>query len=112
MALERGELFRQALPHLCDGRAVGKFAAQLGGAGALAERGEQFYRDPIHRRFILRFLSGGHSFSRCAMCPSSGISSFSIASRQAAGEPGSETTILPAAIPANARLKNAADPIC
>src|ERR1700730_2094283 len=57
MALERGELLGQALPHLGYGRTLGKFAAQLGGAGALTQGREQFYGHPIH----LRFISGSSS---------------------------------------------------
>jgi hypothetical protein len=48
----------------------------------------------------------------CTKCPSSGITSFSIASLTAASDPGSAITIRPATRPAHVRLIMAADPIC
>ena len=51
-------------------------------------------------------------FDACwTRCPSSGITSFSIARRTAAGEPGSATTMRRATRPAQARLIIAAGPI-
>ena len=51
-------------------------------------------------------------FETCwTRCPSSGITSFVIASRTAPSEPGNAMMILPRATPAQARLIIAADPI-
>src|SRR5579875_708204 len=99
MTGELREFRQQALPYFIDRDAVGKLAIDFPGARPLAERGEQFYRDPVHRP------------RRCAIWPSSGNSSFSRPSRHAAGDPGKATTILPRITPASARLRNAAGPI-
>src|SRR5208337_3642768 len=96
---QRRKFLAQLAPDLPDGDPVGELADQLGGTGAFAQRGEESERKPAHR------------LSRWARWPSSGSSSFSSASRHAAGDPGSAAMILPALIPATARLIIAADPI-
>ena len=87
MALEPGKFLGQALPHLRDGGSSGN--SRLSSARPLARAASQTVLSSI--RFIGDSFAvlelRRQSFSRCAMWPSSGISSFSIASRQASGDP-------------------------
>src|SRR6185312_7224985 len=65
-------------------------------------------------RFVKRNRRGEWTHYRVASrtrCPNSGTRSFSSARRTAASDPGSETTMRPAIVPATARLIIAAGPI-
>src|SRR5208283_1475195 len=99
MPAELGKFNDQLPPDVADCCAVGKLTAQLSRVRPLAQRREQLDREPAHR------------LSSQVMCPSWGMSSFSIASRHASGEPGSAATNLPWRTPATAPLIIAAAPI-
>src|SRR5277367_1854814 len=83
MSGKLGKLDDQAPPDVADRGAVRKLARQLGRVRSLAQRREQLDRERVHL------------LNRYVMWPSSGMSSFSIASRHASGEPGSAATNLP-----------------
>ena len=105
MAAEGWKFDQKLLPNFTNGNAFGKLTSDFRGLSALTQSGEEFDREPIHPRRAFQTLS------RPPIWPSSGISKRSIASRHAAGDPGSATSKRRLAIPASARLIIAAEPI-
>ena len=83
MSGQLGKFDDKPPPDFADRSAVGKLARQLGRMRPLAQRREQLDRERVHL------------LNRYVMWPSSGMSSFSIASRHASGEPGSAAMNLP-----------------
>src|SRR5271155_314268 len=104
MAFEGRELGLEPRPDLRDRRVIGKFARQLGSAGALAQRSEKSNRQAVH-------LGLAEGSAKPTRWPSSGRINFSMPRRHPPVEPGSAARNFPLSIPAMARLASAAEPI-